>query len=81
MEHYTDVAVTVQLSNNKLEDIKTKFERVHYYPDGTFPGEVLDQVDIWYTGWNGLPDVVKDVVQIPRTKVVQLSSGESRELG
>lgn len=76
IEGYSNAAVTVELSDSKLEEVKSQFEHVHYYPNGDFPNELLEQIDIWYTSWLGLPASVKDVSQVPRTKIVQMSSGE-----
>jgi hypothetical protein len=75
IDGYHHAAVTVVLSDGKLDEVKAKFEHVHYYPHGDFPDELLDRIDIWYTSWLGLPEKVKDVGQVPRTKIVQMSSG------
>ncbi|ORY27887.1 D-isomer specific 2-hydroxyacid dehydrogenase [Naematelia encephala] len=71
MTEYKTAAVTIEISDDKLAEIKTKFETVHYYPDGEFPDEYLASVDIWYPG---LPTKVTSVEQVPRTKIVQLAS-------
>lgn len=76
VEGYANAAVTVELSDSKLNEVKAVFENVHYYPKGDFPEELFDQIDIWYTSWLGLPEKVKHISQIPRTKIVQMSSGE-----
>lgn len=73
---YEDVAVIAAISEEKLKQIKKVSQNVHYYPEGNFPVDLLAHIDIWYTTWTGLPSNVTRLEQVPRTKVVQLSSGE-----
>jgi hypothetical protein len=35
------------------------------------------ETDIWFTRWTGLSEKIVDIKQIPRTRIVQLASGES----
>ena len=76
---YQTACVIAPVSQSKLEEVQ--FPKVHYYPDGQVPDDILAVVDIWYTTWTGLPDTVTSLSQIPNTKVVQLSSGGRRQDG
>jgi hypothetical protein len=74
---YDTAGVIVSISEEKLAGIQAAFSKVHYHPDGVVPDDHLAEVDIWFTSWTGLPASVTHVKQIPRTKVIQLSSGQS----
>ncbi|RSH82882.1 hypothetical protein EHS25_005872 [Saitozyma podzolica] len=71
---YDTAGVIVSISEEKLAEIQAAFSKVHYHPDGVVPDDHLAEVDIWFTSWTGLPASVTHVKQIPRTKVIQLSS-------
>lgn len=72
---FESVVITVTLSDRKLAEVRRVFKNVFYHPDGKVPEEHLALVDIWYTSWLGLPKDIKTISQIPRTRIVQLSSG------
>ena len=74
---YDDVVITVPIADWKLEEVRPHATRIHYHPDGIVPNDVLQQADIWFTSWTGFPKYVTSLDQIPRTKVIQLTSGES----
>ncbi|WWC72308.1 uncharacterized protein I206_106270 [Kwoniella pini CBS 10737] len=71
---YENAVVAVALSDKKLEEVKQKYDHVFYHPDKEIPEEHLKVADIWYTDWAGLPACVTSLDQIPRTKILQLSS-------
>lgn len=71
---FESVVITVTLSDRKLAEVRRVFKNVFYHPDGKVPEEHLALVDIWYTSWLGLPKDIKTISQIPRTRIVQLSS-------
>lgn len=72
---YSTACVTMPISKSKLAQLEEHFPRVLYRPDGKVSDEELQEVDMWYTSWTGLPTNVETLDQIPRTRVVQLSSG------
>lgn len=74
-DSFESVVITVTLSQWKLAEVRRLFKNVFYHPDGKVPEEHLALVDIWYTSWLGLPKDIKTISQIPRTRIVQLSSG------
>lgn len=66
----------MSISLAKLDEIRAAFKTVHYHPDGQVPDDHLAEVDMWFTSWTGLPPNVTSLKQIPRTKVIRLSSGQ-----
>lgn len=70
------VAITAPISRAKVEQIKHAADKVYFYPDGDVPPEISRQVNIWYTTWTGFPSSITDPGQVPKTKMIQLSSGE-----
>ncbi|WRT69930.1 uncharacterized protein IL334_006921 [Kwoniella shivajii] len=79
---YENVIITVELSNKKLQEVKESYPNVFYHPKGEVPKEHMEVADIWYTNWHGLPSSVNSLDQIPRTKILQLSSaGANNALG
>jgi hypothetical protein len=79
-EGYSTACVTMPISKSKLAQLEERFPRVLYRPDGKVSDDELKEVDIWYTSWTGLPANVETLDQIPRTRVVQLSSGKSADI-
>ncbi|WVQ99102.1 hypothetical protein IAU59_006234 [Kwoniella sp. CBS 9459] len=81
-EAFSVVVITVAVSDGVLGRIKAQFETVHYHPDGQVPENHAREADIWYTAWLGLPKSIESLSQVPKTKVVQLSSaGANNFLG
>jgi hypothetical protein len=74
---YRTVVITAPIAQWKLDEINPLAEHVHYHPDNNVPDEVLEQAEIWFTTWTGFPSNVTRLDQIPNTKVIQLTSGES----
>lgn len=72
---YHNVVITVPLADWKLEEVRPHATNLHYHPDGNVPGEILECADIWFTSWTGFPKNVTSLDQIPKTKIVQLTSG------
>lgn len=72
---YDNAVITAPIAKWKLAEIRQHAVTVHYHPDGEVPTSVLEQADIWFTTWTGFPESVTELEQIPRTKVIQLTSG------
>lgn len=71
------LVVTAPISDTKLRELKKAFKVVHNYPGGeNVPAEVIEEAQIWYTTWMGLPKSVKTIEEVPNTKAIQLSSGK-----
>ena len=64
------------LSAAKLAEVKTRFDRVYYHPDEIVPDEEAREAGFWFTSLGGLPANITSLDQIPKTRLVQLSSGE-----
>ncbi|WVQ85763.1 hypothetical protein IAT38_007930 [Cryptococcus sp. DSM 104549] len=78
-----NLIVTVALSDARLAEVKAAFPNVFYHPanNGAEVPEKQSRIaDIWLTSWNGLPPYIKSVEQIPRTKIVQLSSAGANRM-
>lgn len=67
----------VKISDASLEKLKKIFSTVHYHPDEHVPQSKWAEIDVWYTRYTGFPKEVKSVKDVPRTRAIQLSSGES----
>lgn len=76
LSEFRTACIIAEVSQSKLAQLQKRFERVIYRPDEKVTDEELKEVDIWFTTWTGLPSNVERLEQIPRTKAVQLSSGE-----
>lgn len=76
---FEDVVITAPIAQWKLDEILPLAARVHYHPDNKVPDDVLKQAEIWFTTWTGFPSNVTQLDQIPKTRVIQLTSGESRD--
>lgn len=68
---------TVNLSSSKLDEIKPNFKTVHFHPDKNIPKDVLADIDVWFTQGTGIPGDITDIEAIPRTKLIQITSGGS----
>jgi hypothetical protein len=68
---------TVNLSSSKLDEIKPNFKTVHFHPDKNIPKDVLADIDVWFTHGTGIPGDITDIEAIPRTKLIQITSGGS----
>jgi hypothetical protein len=75
MSKHMTVAITAPISDRKLADIKAVVDTVHYYPDGDVPDDISAEVEIWFTTWTGFPASITSVDQLPKTRMIQLSSG------
>jgi hypothetical protein len=75
-EPYETACVIMPISADRVAKLEACFPRVLYRPDAKVSADEAAQVDVWYTTWTGLPDWVERLEQIPRTRAVQLSSGE-----
>ena len=69
------LCVTAELSSAKLEQVRAAFKNVHYHPDHNVPDDVLAEVDIWFGANGAIPPEIEDVGRIPKTRIVQLTSG------
>jgi hypothetical protein len=71
------VTVSSDLTPKALEKLEKAFKTIHRVQDPEkVSEEVMRETEIWFTGGGGLPKVIKGVEDIPKTKVVQLASGE-----
>ncbi|ODO12142.1 hypothetical protein I350_00928 [Cryptococcus amylolentus CBS 6273] len=69
-----NLIITVNLSNDKLAEVKTHFKHVHVYEDGEkVPKEIAKEVEVWYSNHLGVPDYI-GVDDVPELKLVQLTS-------
>jgi hypothetical protein len=64
-----------KLSNEALEKLYKVFTKVHYHPDNHVPKEEWKNIEIWYSRYDGFPQEVRSVKDIPRTRAIQLTSG------
>ena len=65
------------LSPTMIDTLKQRFERVGVYPDGKVPEEEVREADVWFSEPFGFPsDVVGTLSDIPRLKLLQISSGQ-----
>ncbi|KAK6909226.1 oxidoreductase [Kwoniella mangroviensis CBS 10435] len=78
-ETYENAVITVELSDSKLEEVKKAYQNVYYHPDGQVPEHHLKVADIWYANWSGFPPCVAALGQIPRVKILQLSSAGAND--
>lgn len=67
--------ITVHLSPETVEKAKKTFKTVHYYPDEVVPKNVLADADIWLASWAAFPKAVERLEEIPKLKVLQVTSG------
>jgi hypothetical protein len=72
-----NLVVLVPLSDESLDKLKKLCKVVHYHPDGNVPSEVMGEGEVWFTGTSAFPDIVKTVEDVPKARVLQLSSGMS----
>lgn len=70
------LAITVNLSPESIEKFKKLFKTVHYYPTGAIPKHLLKDVEVWFATWAGFPEVVESLNQIPKVRILQISSGK-----
>ena len=64
------------LAPTKIAEFRTHFKTVHFHPDKKVPEKVLADIDVWLTSGDGIPEsITSDIEKIPKTKIVQLSSG------
>jgi hypothetical protein len=71
------VVVTAPIAQWKLDEILPLAANVHYHPDNKVPDDVLQKAEVWFTTWTGFPPNVTQLDQIPNTRIIQLTSGES----
>lgn len=71
------LAITVALSPESIDKFKTLFKTVHYYPTGQVPKALLADIEVWFANWAGFPEVVESLDQIPKVRILQISSGAS----
>jgi hypothetical protein len=76
-ESLQNLVVLVPLSDGALDKLKKLCKVVHYHPDGNAPTEVMGEGEVWFTGTSAFPDIVKTVEDVPKARVLQLSSGMS----
>lgn len=72
-----NLVVLVPLSDESLDKLKKLCKVVHYHPDGKIPKNVIGEGEVWFTGTSAFPDVVETVEDVPKARVLQLSSGTS----
>ena len=70
-----NLVVLVPLSDESLDKLKELCKVVHYHPDGNIPKKVMGEGEVWFTGTSAFPDVVETVEDVPKARVLQLSSG------
>ena len=70
------------VSESTIEDLKKEFKEVHYFPDPEVlpPKDLWKEVEVWYIRFTGLPEEISSVEQVPRLRLLQLTSGASRLL-
>ncbi|ORY21380.1 D-isomer specific 2-hydroxyacid dehydrogenase [Naematelia encephala] len=73
-QKFSTLAVCANISKSKLDELKKEFHTVHYHPDAKIPDEILKDIDIWFTRYLGFPANVKSLEQIPKTRLLQLTS-------
>ena len=66
----------VTISDGSLAKLRQVFPVVHYHPDHRVPRELWKDVEVWYTRYTGFPEGIT-LGDIPKTRALQLSSGES----
>lgn len=71
------LAITVSLSPESIDKFKKLFKTVHYYPEGDIPKKLLGEIEVWFASWFAFPEVVESLDEIPRLRILQLSSGRS----
>lgn len=71
------LVVTVSLSPESIDKLKSLFKHVHYHPDAKVPKDVITKAEVWFTNWQGIPEVVETIDDIPKLRLLQLSSGSS----
>ncbi|RSH87377.1 hypothetical protein EHS25_003286 [Saitozyma podzolica] len=75
---FTTAVITATISKEKVAELEKVFPKVYNIGDGlnpnlVIPDHVLEEADVWYTNWIGIPGVTS-LDQVPNTKAVQLSS-------
>lgn len=70
------IAITFTLSPFALDLIRAHFATVHYCPDGKVAPEVAREVEVWFTGYLGIPKAITGDM-LDKTQIVQLTSGAS----
>jgi hypothetical protein len=73
--HLQTLIVTVNLSTESIDKLKSLFKNVHHHPDGKVPKDVISKAEVWFSNWQGLPEVVSSIEDIPNLRLLQLSSG------
>lgn len=71
----------IKLSDEALEKLRKVFIKVHYHPDNHVPKEEWKNIEIWYSRYDGFPQEIQRVEDIPRTRAIQLTSGMSSPSG
>lgn len=72
------LAITVTLTPGSIDKLKKLFKTVHYYPTGQVPKKLLGEIEVWFGTWAGFPEVVERLEEIPKVRILQISSGMSR---
>jgi hypothetical protein len=67
----------VPLSDSSLDKLRKIFKKVHYHWDGIVPDHVRDEAEVWFSGVTAFPENVRSMGDIPRARILQLSSGTS----
>jgi hypothetical protein len=70
------LAVTVTLSPGSIDKLKKIFKTVHYHPDGKVPEKLLGDIEVWFANYAAFPEVVESLDQIPKVRLLQISSGK-----
>ena len=74
------LVLLVPVSDQALEKLHEHFPNIHYFPDGDISKggkKVLEEGEVWFTGTEAFPSVIKSIEDVPKARVVQLASGES----
>jgi hypothetical protein len=75
-----NLVVLVPISSSSLDKLKDLCKVVHYHPDGQVPHKVFKEGEVWFCGTTPFPEEVKSVDDVPKARVLQLSSGKSIQI-
>lgn len=71
------LVITVTLAPASVDKFRDLFKAVHYHPDGQVSKHVQKEAEVWFGNWQGFPESVEQLEDIPNVKILQLSSGTS----
>lgn len=74
------LVITLPISNESLEKLHLHFPNIHYRPNGQLDRKVMGEGEVWFTGFTAFPASVGTIEDIPKARVLQLTSGTSFSL-